>query len=36
MAGKKSIKHFGEAIINDVLKIKKEGKTHQDIRKIIV
>jgi len=33
MAGKKGMKHFGEAIILDVLEMKKQGKTHHEIAK---
>lgn len=31
MAGKKGIKHFGESIIGEVLKLKSEGKTNREI-----
>lgn len=31
MSGKKGVKHFGEHIINNVLKMKAEGKTNREI-----
>ncbi|WP_371376313.1 hypothetical protein [Sporomusa aerivorans] len=31
MSGKKGTKHFGEAIIKDVLQMKSEGKTNREI-----
>jgi hypothetical protein len=31
MSGKKGIKHFGEHIIDDVLRMKAEGKTNREI-----
>lgn len=31
MSGKKGVKHFGEHIIDDVLRMKAEGKTNREI-----
>lgn len=31
MSGQKGMKHFGDKIINDVLKMKAEGKTNREI-----
>lgn len=31
MAGKKGMKHFGDAIIEEVLQMKSEGKTNREI-----
>ena len=34
MAGKKGVKHFGAAIIDDVLRMVNEGMTHREISKL--
>ena len=31
MSGQKGMKHFGDTIINEVLKLRSEGKTHSEI-----
>ena len=31
MSGQKGMKHYGDRIINEVLKLRSEGKTHSEI-----
>ena len=31
MSGQKGTKHYGDRIINEVLKLRSEGKTHSEI-----
>jgi len=34
MSGQKGMKHFGNVIIEEVLRLRKEGKSHHEIAKL--